>query len=85
MKRFLMLAAVLAMTAGVADAAGSTCKDPVSHQYIKCPTASAPAASGMSSVKPAAGACAKPPHCTVGKLCGCTCIKATDHCNLRFR
>jgi hypothetical protein len=76
MKRFLMLAAVLAMTAGVADA--KSCKDSTTHKFIKCPAAVASSAPAMSSM---ASSSKKPPHCVKGKVCGDSCIAKTDVCH----
>jgi hypothetical protein len=70
MKSIIMLAAILAMAAGGADA--KSCKD-ANGKFITCPTAAA------SSAKP--GSCAKPPQCKKGKLCGCACISAKDTCH----
>jgi hypothetical protein len=71
MKRFLMLAALLALAAGAADA--KSCKDPTTHKFIKCPAASS-SGPAMSSTKPAK-------NCVKGKLCGNTCIAKTDVCH----
>ena len=79
MKRILMIAVILAMGAGVADA--KSCKDPTTHKFIKCPTvAAAPAApSTMSSMKPSSTS--KAPHCVKGKACGNSCIAVKDICH----
>jgi hypothetical protein len=69
MKRIIMLAVILAMAAGAADA--KSCKD-ANGKFIACPAAA-------SSAKP--GSCAKPPQCKKGKLCGCACISAKDTCH----
>ena len=78
MKLILALTLALAL-AGAADAA-QKCKDPKTGKFIKCP----PAAAAMTTAaKPTAttttSATAK--HCTKGKACGNTCIKATDVCH----
>lgn len=80
MKRFLMLAVILAMTAGAADAA-TQCKDPTTGKFVKCPTAaamsSAPAKSSMTAMSSS-----KPPKkCVKGKACGNTCIAKSDTCH----
>jgi hypothetical protein len=87
MKRFLMLAVVLAMVGGAADAK-IICKDPKTHKFMKCPPAAGPAAPSMSSApsKPAASSSmmssSKPPkHCVKGKACGNTCIAMADVCH----
>ena len=77
MKRMIMLAVVLAMAGGVADA--KSCKD-AKGKFIKCPTAAASSAPAMSSM--AAASSTKPPkHCVKGKACGNTCIAMTDTCH----
>jgi hypothetical protein len=77
MKRFLMLAALLTLAAGAADA--KNCKDPTTHKFIKCPAAASSSAPAMSSM--AAASSSKPPkHCVKGKLCGNTCIAMADKC-----
>jgi hypothetical protein len=79
MKRFRALVAVLALTAGGAHA--KSCTDPTTHKFIKCP-AVAPAAAPAPMMSKAPGQAAKtPPHCVKGKLCGMSCIKATDVCH----
>jgi hypothetical protein len=78
MKRIILLAAILAMSAGVADAK-LICKD-AKGKFIKCPPAAAAVTSSTTAM--ASSSTAKhPPHCVKGKACGNTCIKATDVCH----
>ena len=80
MTKLLTVALAVAMiAAGAADAA-TKCKDPKTGKFIKCPpAATAPAKPAATTSAVATGK--KPPHCTKGKLCGNTCIKATDVCH----
>ena len=82
MKRIIMLAAILALAAGAADA--KSCKDPKTGKFVTCPAAASSAPSSlMSSAKPTPGNCkgGKAPHCTKGKPCGCGCIAVSDTCH----
>ena len=77
MKRMIMLAVVLAMAGGVADA--KSCKD-VKGKFMKCPPAAA-----MSSAAPMGSSMMSstkaPKHCVKGKACGNTCIAMKDTCH----
>jgi hypothetical protein len=81
MKRFLMLAVVLAMTAGLADAK-VICRDPKTGRAMKCAPAgamsSSPAAAASASMMSSSKA---PKHCVKGKACGNTCIAMKDTCH----
>jgi hypothetical protein len=72
MKRALMLAVILALSAGAADAA-SKCKD-AKGKFIKCP----PAVAAVVSSAPTAG---HPPHCVKGVPCGNACIAKGKVCH----
>jgi hypothetical protein len=72
MRRLIVLAAVLAMAAGAADA--KSCKD-TKGKFTKCP----PAAAAISAAPMAAGS--HPKHCVKGKACGNTCISVKDVCH----
>ena len=72
MTRTLVLALVIALAAGAADAAKQQCKDPKTGKFIKCPPPS-------SAVFPSAPKGA--PHCTTGIPCGSTCIAKGKVCH----
>jgi hypothetical protein len=75
MKRMIVLAAVLAMASGVADA--KSCKD-AKGKFTKCP----PAAAAMSAAPMASMSSTKAAkHCVKGKVCGGTCIALKDVCH----
>jgi hypothetical protein len=72
MKRVLMMAAILALSASSVSAA-TKCTDPKTHKFIKCPPpAASPAAPASSS---------HAPHCTKGVPCGNTCIAKGKVCH----
>ncbi len=76
----LTIAAFALSLAGGADAA-SSCRDS-KGKFIKCPAASAPAASATSAAKPAsATASSSGPNCKKGKRCGNACISVNDVCH----
>ncbi len=95
MKRLLALAVILALGAGGAHA--KSCTDPATHKFVKCgaaapATTAAPTKAVMSpapatptktapSVASMASGGRKTPNCVKGKLCGNSCIKATDVCH----
>jgi hypothetical protein len=73
MRRVLMLAAILALSASSVSAA-TKCTDPKTHKFIKCP----PPAAAQSSA-PTGGH--KAPHCTTGVPCGNSCIAKGKVCH----
>jgi hypothetical protein len=77
MHRIVFLAAILSMVATTTYAA--RCTDPTTHKFIKCPPATAPAASPASLGAPVmAGG---HPQCKKGKVCGNSCIAVSKMCH----
>ncbi|HXQ12863.1 MAG TPA: hypothetical protein VN805_17865 [Caulobacteraceae bacterium] len=73
MKRVLMMAAILALSASSVSAA-TKCTDPKTHKFIKCPPPAASSAAPASSSSHA-------PHCTTGVPCGHSCIAKGKVCH----
>jgi hypothetical protein len=74
MRRLIVLATVLAMAAGAADA--KSCKD-AKGKFTKCPPAAAISSAPMAS----GGSTKAPKHCVKGKACGDSCIAMKDVCH----
>jgi hypothetical protein len=79
MTKFVMFAFALTMIAGAADA--KSCKDPTTGKWVKCPAAAATTTTTTTTSTAATTSTNKAPHCTKGKPCGNSCIKATDVCH----
>jgi hypothetical protein len=81
--RILILAATMAFAfASMADA--SSCKDPKTGKFIKCPAAAAAPAATASSAKSMATPSAtagKKPVCKKGVACGNSCIAVGKVCH----
>jgi hypothetical protein len=59
------------LLASAADA--TSCKDPKTHKFIKCPPAAAAPAAPTSGL----------PHCKTGKPCGKSCIAMSKTCTIK--
>ncbi|MBV9996282.1 MAG: hypothetical protein JO127_13840 [Caulobacteraceae bacterium] len=76
----LIAAVAIALAAGAADA--KQCKDPKTGKFIKCPpAAAATAAPATTAAAASATTGGHPPHCTVGKPCGNSCIAKDKVCH----
>jgi hypothetical protein len=76
MKRALLLAVILALGAGIADA--KQCKDPKTGKFVKCPPA---AAATTTTTTSSSSSSSHPPHCVKGVPCGNTCIAKGKVCH----